>query len=106
MLLDFLKASSYDWTVRKMSIDVLYTFAAVLREDGVSPFKNDILEILAETRTDKIKPVRDASLEAINAVRDLIDTHPRTAASPRQSIKSAKRVAEVKKSSPPRNLTK
>jgi late competence protein required for DNA uptake (superfamily II DNA/RNA helicase) len=47
-----------------MSIDVLYTFAAILKEK-ISPFKVEILEALSETRTDKIKPVREASLEAL-----------------------------------------
>jgi len=53
-----------------MSIDVLYTFAAILKEK-ISPFKVEILEALSETRTDKIKPVREASLEALQMVRDL-----------------------------------
>lgn len=63
-LLNGQKVTNYDWTVRKMAIDVLYTFSAILK-DYIAPFKSDILTILAETRTDKIKPVREASLEAI-----------------------------------------
>ena len=62
--------STYDWTVRKMAIDVIYTFAAILKE-SIAKHKNEILEALSSTRTDKIKPVWDASLEAIQAVRDL-----------------------------------
>ena len=47
-----------------MAIDVIYTFAAILK-DAIAPYKAEILEVLGETRTDKIKPVREASLEAI-----------------------------------------
>lgn len=56
-----------------MAADVIYTFAAILK-DAVAPYKIEILEALSETRTDKIKPVREASLEAIQAVRDLSST--------------------------------
>lgn len=71
LLLDFLRIpSGFDWSVRKMAIDVLYTFAAILKQ-SMAPFKSEVLEILAETRTDKIKPVREASIEAIQAFREL-----------------------------------
>jgi hypothetical protein len=53
-----------------MSIDVIYTMAAILRE-FLSPFKQEILEVLNHTRTDKIKPVREATIEAIQAVREI-----------------------------------
>ncbi len=53
-----------DWTVRKMAIDVIYTMAAILKET-ISPYKGEILEVLNTARTDKIKPVREATLEAI-----------------------------------------
>jgi hypothetical protein len=53
-----------DWTTRKMAIDVIYTMAAILK-DVLSLYKKDILEVLNHSRTDKIKPVREATLEAI-----------------------------------------
>ena len=56
--------ASSEWIVRKMAIDVIYTFAAILKET-LTPFKNELVEALSITRTDKIKPVREASLEAI-----------------------------------------
>jgi hypothetical protein len=59
-----------DWQIRKMSIDVIYTMAAILR-DFLSPFKHEILEVLNHSRTDKNKPVREATIEAIQAVRDI-----------------------------------
>jgi len=59
-----------DWQVRKMAIDVIYTMAAILR-DALLPYKNDILEVLNHSRSDKIKPVREATLEAMQAVKEL-----------------------------------
>ncbi len=53
-----------DWSVRKMAIDLLYTFAAILKTP-LSPYKNEILEVLGVTRTDKVKPVREAATQAI-----------------------------------------
>ena len=52
-----------DWTTRKMAIDVIYTLAAMLR-DVLIPFKKEILEVLNHSRFDKVKPVREATLEA------------------------------------------
>jgi hypothetical protein len=53
-----------------MAIDVIYTMAAILR-DALIPFKNDILEVLNHSRSDKIKPVREATLEAMAAVKEI-----------------------------------
>jgi hypothetical protein len=47
-----------------MAIDVIYTMAAILK-DVLSPYKKEILEVLNHARVDKIKPVREATLEAI-----------------------------------------
>jgi len=73
LLMDILTSTtgaSAEWIVRKMAIDVIYTFAAILKEP-LAPFKNELLEALSLTRTDKIKPVREASLEAIQMVREI-----------------------------------
>lgn len=59
-----------DWTTRKMAIDVIYTMAAILK-DTISPYKNDILEVLNHCRTDKIKPVREATVEAIQMIKNI-----------------------------------
>ena len=56
--------TNQDWMVRKMAIDVIYTMAAILR-DSLKPFKQEILDVLNHQRSDKIKPVREASIEAI-----------------------------------------
>lgn len=55
-----------------MAIDVIYTMAAILK-DVLGPYKKDILEVLNHSRTDKIKPVREATLEAIQAVKSIAD---------------------------------
>jgi len=34
-----------DWTARKMSIDVIYSMTAILK-NVLSPYKKDILEVL------------------------------------------------------------
>jgi hypothetical protein len=62
-----------DWQVRKMAIDVIYTMAAILREALIN-YKQEILEVLNHSRSDKIKPVREASIEAIQAVKDIPGT--------------------------------
>lgn len=70
-LLEFLRPEAQcDWTVRKIAIDLFYTLANIVKE-ALAPFKYDILEALGETRTDKLKPVREASLEAITVVKEL-----------------------------------
>ena len=47
-----------------MAIDVIYTFAAILKEP-LTAFKADLLEAMNNVRTDKVKPVREAAIEAI-----------------------------------------
>jgi len=56
--------SGQDWSVRKMAIDVLYTFAAILKEP-LSVYKRDLIEVMNLVRTDKVKPVREAAIEAM-----------------------------------------
>lgn len=53
-----------------MAIDVIYTMAAILKE-AISDYKNEVLEALNHSRSDKLKPVREASIEAIQALRDI-----------------------------------
>lgn len=55
-----------------MAIDVVYTFAAILKEP-LNSFKSDLLEILNMVRTDKVKPVREAVIEAISMVKEVGD---------------------------------
>lgn len=66
-----------DWATRKIAIDVIYTMAAILK-NALSPFKKDILEVLSHARVDKIKHVREATLEAISAVKEIPDDEDNT----------------------------
>ena len=59
-----------EWSTRKMAIDVMYTIAAILR-DVIVPYKREILEVLNHCRFDKIKPVREATIEAINVIKEI-----------------------------------
>ena len=59
-----------EWHTRKIGIDVMYTIAAILG-DVITPYSKEILEVLNHCRFDKIKPVREAAIEAINLIKDL-----------------------------------
>lgn len=59
-----------DWQVRKIAIDVIYMMATILKE-ALSPFKEEVLDCLNQSRSDKNKPVREATLEAIQALKEV-----------------------------------
>ena len=61
-----------EWTTRKMAIDVIYSMGAILKS-AISPYKQDILDVLAHTKVDKVKQVREASSEAILLLKELGD---------------------------------
>jgi hypothetical protein len=60
---------SNEWTTKKVAIDAIYSMTAIIKEEIV-PFKNDILRILNNCRFDKIKPVREATLETIKLLKE------------------------------------
>jgi len=53
-----------------MAIDCIYTLSAILN-DVIIPFKKEILNCLNHCRFDKMKPVREATLEAMNIIKDI-----------------------------------
>lgn len=53
-----------------MAIDVVFTVATIL-PPSMSPFKDHFLEMLNESRFDKQKPIREATIEAMTALKDL-----------------------------------
>lgn len=55
---------------KKFGIDVVYTIAAILPHT-LTPYRDHFLEILNESRFDKQKPIREATIEAITALRQL-----------------------------------
>jgi len=64
-------AQSKDQETKKMAIDVIYTVAAILPL-VIAPFKDHLVEVLNESRFDKQKPIREATIEAISALKDLL----------------------------------
>ncbi len=48
----------------------MYTVAAIL-PPTLSPYKDHLVEVLNESRFDKQKPIREATIEAISAIKDL-----------------------------------
>jgi hypothetical protein len=68
VLLDCVESS--DWNTRKMAIDCMYTMAAILN-DVIIPFKKQILGVLNQCRFDKMKPVREATVEAMNMIKEI-----------------------------------
>jgi hypothetical protein len=40
---------------------------------SLKPYKKDLVDVLNELRFDKIKPVRDSSLDALNSLKDVPD---------------------------------
>jgi hypothetical protein len=60
--------------VRKVSIDALYSMTAIIKQD-ILPYSADILRVLNGCRFDKIKPVREATLETIKLIREINQEH-------------------------------
>ena len=56
-----------------MAIDVVYTVAAIL-PPTIAPYKDHFIEVLNDSRFDKVKPIREATIEAMAAVKDLPPT--------------------------------
>ena len=50
----FSKQNNLEWTVKKISIDLIYTLAIILKET-IIPYKNQLLVLLQERKCDKVK---------------------------------------------------
>jgi len=61
---------SVEFTIRKMSVDTLFTLVKTTNPISVKPFLATIFEKLLELRFDKIKPVRDSTLECLNVMKE------------------------------------
>ncbi|KRX10893.1 Armadillo-type fold [Pseudocohnilembus persalinus] len=57
------------WAVRKISVDIIYTIAILMPQELI-PFQRQCIEILNQSRFDKIKHVRDASIIALNVLKE------------------------------------
>lgn len=64
---------SSDFNTRKMAIDAIYTIAKII-PDSLKPFKSDLLPVLHEFKFDKMKPVREATVEALGALKGVPDS--------------------------------
>lgn len=58
-----------EFNTRKLSIDVVYTLAKI-HPLVLIPYKKELNDIITELRFDKIKPVRDAAVEALKAFKE------------------------------------
>lgn len=63
---------SADFNTRKMAIDVAYTLAKI-HPLVLKPYKKELNALFGELRFDKMKPVRDACLEALKAFKESPD---------------------------------
>jgi len=59
-----------DWSTKKVAIDAIYSMTAIVKEE-VLPFRIEILQVLSHCKFDKIKPVRDATLETIKLIKEI-----------------------------------
>ena len=59
-----------EWSTKKVAIDALYSLTAILKEE-VLTYRVEILKILNNCKFDKMKPVRDATLETIKLLKEI-----------------------------------
>ena len=68
VLIEFIACT--DWGTKKVAIDAIYSMTAIVKEE-IIPFRLDILQVLNHCRFDKIKPVREATLETIKLIKEI-----------------------------------
>ena len=68
VLIEFIACQ--EWSTKKVAIDAIYSMTAIVKEEIV-PFRIDILQVLNHCRFDKIKPVREATLETIKLIKEI-----------------------------------
>lgn len=59
-----------EWSTKKVAIDAIYSMTAIIKEE-VIPYRLEILQVLIQCKFDKIKPVRDATLETIKLIKEI-----------------------------------
>ena len=69
MVLQLLKSGN-DWGTKKIAVDVVYSLAAIVKED-ILPFRRDLLRALGAHKFDKNKPVREAVIETLKFLKEL-----------------------------------
>jgi len=68
MLIEFIACP--EWSTKKVAIDAIYSMSAILKEE-IIPFRLEILQVLHNCRFDKVKPVREATLETIKLLKEI-----------------------------------
>jgi hypothetical protein len=68
VLIEFIACN--EWSTKKVAIDAIYSMTAIVKEE-IIPFRLDILQVLNHCRFDKIKPVREATLETIKLIKEI-----------------------------------
>jgi len=87
---------SADFNTRKMAIDVVYTLAKI-HPIVLKPYKRELNDMLNELRFDKMKPVRDACLEAFKAFKEAPDLEVTEDDRQREDTKKNKQEAKQQK---------
>ena len=59
-----------EFSTRKMAIDTILTLAKV-HPMCLKPYRKEVNNILNELRFDKIKPVRDSSIDVLNLFKEI-----------------------------------
>lgn len=59
---------------RKMAVDAILTLAKT-HSFSLKPYRKEINDILNELRFDKIKPVRDATVDVLNLFKEIPDLY-------------------------------
>jgi hypothetical protein len=67
ILIEYIGSS--DWNTKKVAIDAIYSISAILKEE-IQPYRVDIIKTLNTCRFDKVKPVREATLETIKLIKE------------------------------------
>jgi hypothetical protein len=62
--------NSKDENIKKTAIDTVFAFSQLLPA-SISAYKEQFQEALGDSRYHKSKPIRDATIEALNGLREL-----------------------------------
>lgn len=65
----FEEGEEVEWTVKKIGIDIFYTIAVVIGEQ-MGVYKERVMSILQESKSDKIKYVREAAMLTLNMIKN------------------------------------
>jgi hypothetical protein len=76
LLLMFEEGGEVECTAKKIAIDIFYAISVMMRE-RIEEYGDRLLRVLQESKSDKIKYVREAAMLTINLIKDM-DGTPKT----------------------------